>query len=107
MFICLILDFKFCSITHICLFKFKSSVFESEVLLLVLLYYLHPNEITWFYGNVAHFLQSRSMIEDALEVATDPDYRFDLAIQLGKLDVAKVYSCNMSTRKYCLICESC
>ena len=30
------------------------------------------------------------MIEDALKVATDPDYRFDLAIQLGKLDVAKV-----------------
>ncbi|KAE9600493.1 putative coatomer, WD associated region, tetratricopeptide-like helical domain-containing protein [Lupinus albus] len=29
------------------------------------------------------------MIEEALEVATDPDYRFDLAIQLGRLDVAK------------------
>jgi len=32
------------------------------------------------------------MIEDALEVATDPDYRFDLAIQLGRLEVAKVSS---------------
>lgn len=30
------------------------------------------------------------MIEDALEVATDADYRFELAIQLGKLDIAKV-----------------
>lgn len=30
------------------------------------------------------------MQEDALEVATDPNYKFDLAIQLGKLDVAKV-----------------
>ena len=30
------------------------------------------------------------MIEDALEVATDPDYRFELAIQLGKLEVAMV-----------------
>lgn len=30
------------------------------------------------------------MIEEALEVATDPDYRFGLAIQLGKLDIAKV-----------------
>lgn len=29
------------------------------------------------------------MIEEALEVATDPDYRFDLAIQLGRLEVAK------------------
>eukprot|EP00256_Glycine_max_P054726 XP_014621620.1 coatomer subunit beta'-2 [Glycine max] len=41
------------------------------------------------HNSVAHFLESRGMIEDALEVATDPDYRFDLAIQLGKLDVAK------------------
>lgn len=30
------------------------------------------------------------MIEDALEVATDPDYRFELAMQLGRLEVAKV-----------------
>jgi coatomer subunit beta' len=39
---------------------------------------------------VARFLESRGMIEDALEVATDPDYRFELAIQLGRLEVAKV-----------------
>lgn len=43
------------------------------------------------------------MIEDALEVATDPDYRFDLAIQLGRLEVAKVRV--MSTRRYCMACE--
>lgn len=30
------------------------------------------------------------MIEDALEIATDPDYRFELAIQLGRLQIAKV-----------------
>lgn len=30
------------------------------------------------------------MLDEALEVATDPDYRFDLAIQLGKLDIARV-----------------
>ncbi|RWW10996.1 hypothetical protein GW17_00025430 [Ensete ventricosum] len=29
------------------------------------------------------------MLEDALEVATDPDYRFDLAVQLGRLEIAK------------------
>ncbi|GAA0140697.1 vesicle coat protein [Lithospermum erythrorhizon] len=40
-------------------------------------------------NSVAHFLESRGMVEEALEVATDPDYRFDLAIQLGKLDIAK------------------
>jgi len=41
---------------------------------------------------VARFLESRGMIEDALEVATDPDYRFELAIQLGRLEAAKVRS---------------
>ncbi|RZR84434.1 hypothetical protein BHM03_00011270 [Ensete ventricosum] len=40
--------------------------------------------------NVAHFLESRGMLEDALEVATDPNYRFDLAVQLGRLEIAKV-----------------
>lgn len=36
------------------------------------------------------------MVEEALEVATEPDYRFDLAIQLGKLDIAKVEGSNFN-----------
>jgi len=44
------------------------------------------------------------MIEDALEVATDPEYRFDLAIQLGRLEVAKVSS-SVPGRQYYLTCE--
>jgi len=40
---------------------------------------------------VAHFLESRGMQEDALEVATDPNYRFDLAVHLEQLDIAKVF----------------
>ncbi|KAG6422303.1 hypothetical protein SASPL_118870 [Salvia splendens] len=46
-------------------------------------------DIMGFICCVAHFLESRGMIEDALEVATDADYRFELAIQLGKLEIAK------------------
>ena len=41
-------------------------------------------------SSVAHFLESRGMLEDALEVATDHNYCFDLAVQLGRLEVAKV-----------------
>ncbi|KAK9690312.1 hypothetical protein RND81_09G119000 [Saponaria officinalis] len=41
------------------------------------------------HNSVARFLESRGMIAEALEVATDPDYRFELAIQLGRLEVAK------------------
>lgn len=44
--------------------------------------------------SVARFLESRGMMEEALEVATDPDYRFELAIQLGKLEIAKVRAPN-------------
>lgn len=39
---------------------------------------------------MARFLESRGMMEEALEVATESDYRFELAIQLGKLEIAKV-----------------
>lgn len=39
-------------------------------------------------NNVAKFLEGRGFPEQALEVATDPDYRFELAVQLGDLDVA-------------------
>ncbi|KAF3441935.1 hypothetical protein FNV43_RR15851 [Rhamnella rubrinervis] len=41
------------------------------------------------HNSVARFLESRNMLEEALAVATDPDYRFDLAIQLGKLETAR------------------
>ncbi|KAA8535000.1 hypothetical protein F0562_030003 [Nyssa sinensis] len=54
----------------------------------------HANEILRsipqeHYNSVACFLESRGMLEKALEVATDPDYRFDVAIQLGRLEIAK------------------
>lgn len=39
---------------------------------------------------MAHFLESRGMLEHALEAATDPNYRFDIAVQFGKLEIAKV-----------------
>lgn len=40
-------------------------------------------------GNVARFLESQGLKEDALALSTDPDQRFDLAVQLAKLDVAR------------------
>ncbi|RAL41296.1 hypothetical protein DM860_010090 [Cuscuta australis] len=41
------------------------------------------------HNSVARFLESRGMVEEALDVATDPDYRFELAIHLGRLEIAK------------------
>lgn len=40
-------------------------------------------------NNVARFLEGRGLVEEALQVATDPDYRFDLAFQLGNLEAAQ------------------
>lgn len=37
---------------------------------------------------VARFLDGQGLKKKALEVATDPEQRFDLALQVGNLDVA-------------------
>lgn len=37
---------------------------------------------------MAHFLESRGQSEKALEIATEPDYKFELAVNLGRLDLA-------------------
>ena len=37
---------------------------------------------------MAHFLDNRGLPERALKIATDVDYRFELAVQLGLLDTA-------------------
>uniref|UniRef100_T1GNT3 BPTI/Kunitz inhibitor domain-containing protein n=1 Tax=Megaselia scalaris TaxID=36166 RepID=T1GNT3_MEGSC len=36
----------------------------------------------------AHFLEKQGFKTQALQVSTDPDHRFDLALQIGNLDVA-------------------
>lgn len=40
------------------------------------------------HNKLARFLESQGLREDALELATDPDYRCDLAVSLGRLDLA-------------------
>lgn len=39
--------------------------------------------------NVARFLESQGFKEEALQLSTDPDHKFDLAVQLSKLEIAK------------------
>lgn len=47
-----------------------------------------PRIPTVEHNKLARFLESQGLREDALELATDPDYRCDLAISLGRLDLA-------------------
>uniref|UniRef100_A0A061QYC6 Coatomer subunit beta' n=1 Tax=Tetraselmis sp. GSL018 TaxID=582737 RepID=A0A061QYC6_9CHLO len=39
--------------------------------------------------NIARFLEARGEQQMALDIAKNPDYRFELAVQLGDLDIAK------------------
>jgi len=39
-------------------------------------------------SRVAHFLEARDLKELALQATTDPDHKFDLALQLDDLDAA-------------------
>ncbi|KKY21872.1 putative coatomer beta subunit [Diplodia seriata] len=39
-------------------------------------------------NKIARFLEGQGFKEEALDVATDPEHRFDLSLSLGKLDVA-------------------
>lgn len=40
------------------------------------------------YTTVARFLESQGFKEEALEVTTDADHKFDLSLELGKIDIA-------------------
>mmetsp|Transcript_9880 Transcript_9880/g.18583 ORF Transcript_9880/g.18583 Transcript_9880/m.18583 type:complete len:1057 (+) Transcript_9880:55-3225(+) len=42
------------------------------------------------YTTVARFLESQGFKEEAMAVTTDPDHKFDLALELGHIDVAHV-----------------
>ena len=41
------------------------------------------------HNSIARFLESRGLVSDALRIATDPDFKFELAVQLGELGVAR------------------
>lgn len=47
-----------------------------------------PRIPTSEHNKLARFLESQGLREDALELATDPDYRCDLAVSLGRLGMA-------------------
>ena len=46
---------------------------------------------------MARFLEGRGLAAEALEVATDADYRFELAVGLGELDTALALAAEAGT----------
>lgn len=49
-------------------------------------------------AGVARFLEGRGLAAEALAIATDPDYKFELAVQLGDLATAQVRFSHVDTR---------
>ncbi|GFR46714.1 hypothetical protein Agub_g8337 [Astrephomene gubernaculifera] len=49
------------------------------------------------HNSVARFLEAKGMISTALQVATDQEYRFDLAVQLGDLGVAQAIAAKLDS----------
>ncbi|KAJ3354080.1 hypothetical protein HDU83_005897 [Entophlyctis luteolus] len=47
-----------------------------------------PNVPTEQRARIARFLESQNLKEEALNVSSDPEHRFDLAVQLGKIQIA-------------------
>ena len=68
------------------LIEYKTLVLRSELARAEELLQTIPVEQ---YNSVARFLESRGLVADALQVATDPDFKFDLAVQLGELPIAR------------------
>ncbi|KMZ59957.1 Coatomer subunit beta'-1 [Zostera marina] len=68
------------------LIEYKTLVMRGDLDRANEILHLIPTE---HHNSVAHFLESRGMVEESLEIATDPNYRFDLSLQLCKLDIAK------------------
>lgn len=48
-------------------------------------------------ARVAHFLEKQNFKEQALAVSTDPEHRFELAVSLQKLDIAREMALEMNT----------
>ncbi len=53
--------------------------------------------------DVAKFLESRGMLEDALDITIDPNQNFDLVVQLGKVGITKVLFQSFSSIVYIIM----
>jgi coatomer subunit beta' len=49
------------------------------------------------HNSMAEFLEAKGYVEEALAIATDDNYKFDLSVQLGKLDYAMAIAQTLDT----------
>jgi len=88
-------DFNVVSYTLLlALIEFKTLVMRQD---LSGAFALLPNIPKDQINGVARFLEAKGLVQEALDIATDPDYRFDLAIQLGDLPTAQEIAAQLDT----------
>eukprot|EP00798_Chlamydomonas_sp_ICE-L_P021129 gene21129-28016_t len=49
------------------------------------------------HNSLARFLESKGLVQEALNIATDADYRFELAVQLSNLEVAQAIAVELDS----------
>mmetsp|Transcript_32188 Transcript_32188/g.44654 ORF Transcript_32188/g.44654 Transcript_32188/m.44654 type:complete len:968 (-) Transcript_32188:442-3345(-) len=84
-----LIDREFCVMSYTLLMsaiEFKTLVLRSEVDAALELLSGIPEDQ---HSGLARFLEARGHSKEALQVAIEPDYKFDLAIQLGELAIAR------------------
>ncbi|KAK2704617.1 hypothetical protein QYM36_016869 [Artemia franciscana] len=70
---------------HLSVLDFETSVMRKDIQNAQQLLPTIPQS---YYTKIAHFLEKQGFVSQALSVSTDPDHKFDLALQLSKLDLA-------------------
>ncbi|KAK2705291.1 hypothetical protein QYM36_017359 [Artemia franciscana] len=70
---------------HLSVLDFETSVMRKDI---QNAQQLLPSIPRSYYTKIAHFLEKQGFVSQALSVSTDPDHKFDLALQLSKLDLA-------------------
>lgn len=76
------------------LLEFQTQVTRGDVQVALDVLPLIPED---HHNKCARFLESKGLKEIALQVSKDPDHRFELAIQLGKLDTAYEIACSFES----------
>ncbi|KAK2703795.1 hypothetical protein QYM36_017837 [Artemia franciscana] len=70
---------------HLSVLDFETSVMRKDI---QNAQQLQPSIPRSYYTKIAHFLEKQGFVSQALSVSTDPEHKFDLALQLSKLDLA-------------------
>lgn len=81
---------------NLSMIEFKTLIMKEDLeAALALVPSIPPDQL----NNAARFLEAKGHPNEALGLATDPHYKFDLAIQLGDLETAHGIASSLDSRQ--------